>query len=417
VTLFSTVSQSVNAQLTTKGFTFSVRTEAPGFSSSLDCALRTSGYFAMDFSVLLDMPADLGQLNGVPLGRLQLSGTHLAASLVATVAPALSIAIDGSFGYQGVSYALPQIRASVAYSSLAAVPQEIFRQLSDEAASVFSDIRTTASRYLELAAAGLLAEAADPGSVLRQGYGYAAGAAVTAMRQAGYDPGAIGDALRVGYGYGAALTAQVMRSVGATANEVGVAVSVAYKATAQEVGAALAAADYPASVVALTLRDIFGRVPGQVAGILASASISATDTAGALYSAFGVTAEQAAALLSQAGYGVAAVTVALAAVFSVAASQITSMLQRAGYSLEEIALAITGVWQVSPDELARYLAAGGYQLDQIGRFIQSFYQLNPEQLGRVLEAAGFPRERIADFFITLGGAFAEAVKKLDPTTW
>jgi hypothetical protein len=417
LTLFSTVSQSLDAELTTAGFTFNVDAEAPGFSSQLSCALRTSGHFSMGFSVLLDMPADLGQLNGVPLGLLQLNGTHLTASLVATVAPDLSITIEGSFDYQGVSYTLPRIEASVAYSSLAAIPQEIFRQVRDEATSVFGDIRTAADRYLHLVAAGLLAQATDPGSVLRRGYGYAADQVVTAMRAAGFEPGAVAGALRAGFGLAPAQAAQIMRAAGVAASEVGAALRAAYSASPQEAGAALAAAGYAVSELTLTLRDTFGSSMVQSAAILWSVKFSSLDAASALRDAYGVGPEQAAVLLDQAGYGVADISVALRLVFGVAAGQATGVLQFVGYPVNDIATALAVAWGADPNQLAGYLAAGGYPLSQVGGLVQGLYHLNPEQLGRALEAAGYPGQQIATFFDTLGGAFAEAVKQLDPSTW
>lgn len=417
VTLFNTVSQSLDAELTTAGFTFNVDTEAPGFSSQLSCALRTTGSFSMNFSVLLDFPADLGQLNGVPLGLLDLNGTHLTASLKATVAPNLSITIDGNFDYQGVSYTLPHIQESVAYSSLAAIPQEIFRQVRDEATSLFGDIRGTADRYLNLFVAGLVSQATNPGSVLRQGYGYSADQVVSAMRTAGFDIDAVASALHTGFGFDPAQTAQLLRSAGVAAAEVGAALHAVFNSSPGEAGAALAAAGYAVSELTLTLRDVFRSSMTQSASVLWSVKFNAIDAATALHDAYGIGPEQVAVLLSEVGYGVADISVALKLIFNVAAGQATGVLQFAGYPVDQIAMALAAVWGAQPGELAAYLAAGGYPLSQVGGLVESLYHLNPDALGRALEAAGFPGQQIANFFNSLGGAFAEAVKKLDPTTW
>jgi hypothetical protein len=417
VTLFNTVSQSLDAELTTAGFTFNVDTEAPGFSSKLSCALRTTGSFSMDFSVLLDFPADLGQLNGVPLGLLDLNGTHLTAHLKATVAPNLSITIDGNFDYHGVSYTLPHIEESVAYSSLAAIPQEIYRQVRDEATSVFGDIRATADRYLNLFVAGLVSQAMDPGSVLRQGYGYSADQVVTAMRTAGFDIDAVTSALHTGFGLDPARTAQLLRSAGVAAAAVGAALKAVFNSSPDEAGAALVVAGYAIGELTTTLRDVFGRSQVQSASILFTIKVNASDAAKALHDVYGIDPGQAAVLLQLAGYGVADISIALRFALGVQPGQATGVLQFAGYPVDQIAMVLASVWNAQPNELAGYLAAGEYPLSQVGGLVESLYRLNPEQLGQALEAAGYPAQQIASFFDTLGGAFAEAVKKLDPTTW
>jgi hypothetical protein len=242
LTLFSTLTQSVNAQLTSSGFTFVADASAFGFSSALACAFSTSGHLSMTFSVSVTADADLGALGGVQLGHVHLAGVSVSCSLAADAAPSLRITIEASFGFDGASYTMPQISVSTPFSSLSDIPDAIVRQIENEGATIFASFIAAAASYLDQVRQGLITAGTEIGTVLRTGYGLTEDQAAAAMKTAGYGITDIGTALISGWG-----------------------------SSAGDVANALASAGYSVSDAGTYLKDTFNLAPDQLHGVLQTA--------------------------------------------------------------------------------------------------------------------------------------------------
>jgi hypothetical protein len=255
LTLFSTLTQTVSAQLTSSGFTFAADASAAGFSSALACAFQTSGHLSMTFSVSLNADADLGTVSGVHVGHVHLADVAAACSLTADASPSLRITIDASFEFDGTGYSMPQISVSTPFSSLPDIPAAILRQIENEGATIFAGFISTAAAYLDVVRQGLITAGDEIGSVLRTGYGLTADQAAAAMKAAGYGITAIGSALISGWG-----------------------------ASAGDVAGALASAGYSVSDAGTYLKDTFNLGPDQLHGVLQTAGYAVDQINGFFHS-------------------------------------------------------------------------------------------------------------------------------------
>jgi hypothetical protein len=261
VTLFSTVTQSMNAQITSSGFTFAVEGSAYGFSSALTCAFQTSGHLSMAFSVALTLDADLGTLNGVHLGAVHLADVGAACSLAASASP-LAITIGASFEFDGSSLTMPALTVSTPFSSLPEIPAAIARQIENEATAIFADFTGTVAAYLGIAYRGLVAGADEIGSVLKTGYGQTQAQATAAMKAAGYTASDIGNALASGWDATATDVATTLRSAGYSVSDAGDVIKNAFNLGPDDLHAALQAAGYAASDIGSFFDDIGGDFAG-----------------------------------------------------------------------------------------------------------------------------------------------------------
>jgi hypothetical protein len=388
VVLFGTAAQTVNAEVTRSGFTFSVTNAGPGYSSALSATLRLPGHLELAFSVLLNLDLDLGVVNGVHLGQVHVANTSMAASLVASASPDLTILVNGAFSFEGTSYTMPQLSVNVPFKGLADLPRRIFDQLKNETTTVFAELRTSADAYLELAHKGVVKAGTDLGSVLRGAFQQTANQAAAAMKTAGYQINEIGAALQRGYG-----------------------------ATAQQAAATLKQAGYAVGEVAAALRTAYGLAADQAASALKQAGYAAGEIADALKTAYGTAADKAAQFLKEAGFTVSQVAGALSVGYGIAVEQIAQLLKQAGYSFDDIGVALHADFGLSPDQLAAVLRSIGDGADQVGNLLKELFGLGPTDLGGLLRAIGYAADEVKQFFEELGHEFEEAVKHLDPTTW
>ena len=186
LTLFNTVSQSMNAQLTSSGFTFAVDGSAHGFSSALTCEFSTSGSLSMAFTLAVTADIDLGALHGIHLGAVHLDGVAASCHLAASVSPSLSIEIDASIDFDGRDLTMPSLRLTETFSSLAGLPAAIVRQIEEAGAAIFAGLIGDAAQYLDVVHKGLVTGADEVGTVLKTGYQQTQAQAATAMKEAGY---------------------------------------------------------------------------------------------------------------------------------------------------------------------------------------------------------------------------------------
>lgn len=258
LTLFSTVTQSVTAQVTRSGFTFTVDGSAYGFSSALACAFQTSGHLSMTFSVSVSADVDLGTINGVRLGHVHLADVAVACSLAVDVAPSLSITIDASFSFAGISCAVPRISVSTPFSSLSDIPPEIVRQIENDGAAIFSGLIATAAAYLDVVYRGLVAVGDEIGGVLKTGYGLTADQAAADMKAAGFAVTDIGDALINGGSATAGDVASALSSAGYSVSDAGTFIKNAFNLGPDALHSALQAAGYATSQIGGFFNDLGG---------------------------------------------------------------------------------------------------------------------------------------------------------------
>lgn len=257
LTLFSTVTQSVNAQVTSSGFTFSVDGSAYGFSSALACAFDTSGTLTMTFSVSLTVDVDLGSLNGVHLGHVSLVSVSASCSLGVSASP-LGITVDARFGFDGSTMSMPRISVSTPFPSLPAIPAAIVQQIENEGATIFAGFIGTVASYLSIADKGLVAGADEIGSVLKTGYGQTQAQAAAAMKAAGYAVADIGSALTGGWNATAEELASALQSAGYSVSDVGTYLKSAFNLGPDALHSALQAAGYAASDIGSFFNDLGG---------------------------------------------------------------------------------------------------------------------------------------------------------------
>lgn len=257
LTLFSTVTQSVNAQVTNSGFTFSVDGSAYGFSSALACAFQTSGTLTMTFSVSLTVDVDLGSLNGVHLGHVPLVSVSASCSLGVSASP-LGITVDASFGFDGSILSMPRISVSTPFPSLPAIPAAIAQQIENEGAAIFAGFTGTVATYLGIAYKGLVAGADEIGSVLKTGYGQTQTQAATAMKAAGYAVADIGSALTGGWNATAGEVASALQSAGYPVSDAGTYLKNAFNLGPDALHSALQGAGYAASDIGSFFDDLGG---------------------------------------------------------------------------------------------------------------------------------------------------------------
>ena len=246
LTLFSTVTQSVTAQVTSSGFTFTVDGSAYGFSSALTCTFQTSGHLSMTFSVSLTLDVDLGTLYGIHLGHVSLVSVSAACILTASASP-LAVTVDATFGFDAVTLSMPQIAASTPFASLSDIPAQIARQIEDCGAAIFSGFIGTAAEYLGIAYRGLVAGADAIGSVLKTGYGLTESQAATAMKTAGYAVTDVGNALVSGWSATAGDAAAALQSAGYAVSDAGTFIKNAFSLSPDALHTALQEAGYAAS--------------------------------------------------------------------------------------------------------------------------------------------------------------------------
>jgi hypothetical protein len=257
LTLFSTVTESVNAQVTNSGFTFSADGSAYGFSSALDCSFQVSGSLTMTFSVSLTLDVGLGTLNGVHLGHVPLVSVSAACGLSVSASP-LAIAVDASFGFDGSTLTMPRISVSTPFPSLSDIPAEIARQVENEGVTIFSSFIGTVASYLGIAYKGLVAGADTIGSVLKTGYGQTQAQAAAAMKAAGYAVDDIGSALTSGWNATAGDVASALKSVGYPVSDAGNYVKNAFSLGPDALNSALHSAGYAASDIGNFFDDLGG---------------------------------------------------------------------------------------------------------------------------------------------------------------
>jgi hypothetical protein len=249
LTLFSTVTQSVNAQLTRSGFIFTVEGSAFGFSSALSCAFQTPGHLSMGFSVSLNADVDLGTLNGIHLGHVHLADVSVTCSLAADASPSLRITIDAAFSFDGTSYSMPQLSASTPFSSLSDIPAEILRQIQNEGAAIFSGFIADAAAYLGVVQRGLVTAGDQIGTVLKAGYGQTADQAAAAAKAAGYPVNDIGNALISGWNATPGGVATALNSAGYSVSDTGSFIKNAFSLNPDQLHSALQTAGYAADQV------------------------------------------------------------------------------------------------------------------------------------------------------------------------
>lgn len=246
LTLFSTVTTSVNAQVTSSGFTFSVDGSAYGFSSALACSFQISGTLSMTFSVAVSATVSLGTLNGVHLGSVSLVSVSAACGLAVSASP-LAITINAGFSFDGASVAMPPLTVSVPFASLPAIPAAIVQQIENSGAAIFAAFTGTVAAYLGIAYKGLVAGADEIGSVLKTGYGQTEAQAAAAMKAAGYGVTEVGNALIGGWNATAGDVASALQSAGYAVGEAGTFLKNAFSLGPDALHSALAAAGYAAS--------------------------------------------------------------------------------------------------------------------------------------------------------------------------
>lgn len=257
LTLFSTVTQSVNAQVTNSGFTFSVDASAYGFSSALACVFQTSGTLTMTFSVSLTVDVDLGSLNGVHLGHVPLVSVSASCGLGVSASP-LGITVDASFGFDGSILSMPRISVSTPFPSLPAIPAAIVQQIENEGATIFAGFIGTVASYLGIACKGLVAGADEIGSVLKTGYGQTQTQAAAAMKAAGYAVADIGSALTGGWNATANDVASALQSAGYSVSDAGIYLKSAFDLGPDALHSALSAAGYATSDIGNFFNDLGG---------------------------------------------------------------------------------------------------------------------------------------------------------------
>jgi hypothetical protein len=475
LTLFRTASQTLNAQLTRSGFTFEVNAASHGFSTNLSCSLGGRAHLEMAFSILLNTNVDLGEVNGAQLGQLRLANAELAATLVADASAAFSLTVNGDIKFNGASYGMPQLSLNVPFSSLAEIPDAITHYVQREGNATFQGAWATAGAYAELVARGLLAGGDQVGQVLRRAYGQSAEAAATAMKAAGYAATDTARALGSAYQQTMSSAAQALKTAGYPVADVGTELRQAYHASLQDATAALQAAGYPVYDVATTLHDTYGATAsqaaqalktagygaadigtalksgygssaGDVATALAAAGYGASDVASvlrhgygipdqdaatalraagyapgdigsALKSGYGTVDQDAAVALRAAGYGAGDVSGALRSAYGSSASSAAQLLKTAGYGLSDVGSALKSTYGASAQDVAAALRSAGYALSDVGNVIKDAFGLGPDQLHAALTAAGFAASDITGYFKSIGGAFSDLGKKLDPRNW
>ncbi|HLK02586.1 MAG TPA: hypothetical protein VKU39_22120 [Streptosporangiaceae bacterium] len=244
VTLFSTVTSSVTAELTSSGFTFAVDGSAYGFSSSLTCSFQISGSMSMAFSVALTLDVDLGSLNGMHLGHVSLVSVSASCGLSAS---ASAITVDASFSFDGATVAMPALTVSTPFSSLSAIPAAIAQQIENSGAAIFAAFTGTVASYLGIAYKGLVAGADEIGGVLKTGYGQTEAQAAAAMKAAGYGVADVGNALIGGWNATAGDVASALQSAGYAVSDAGTFLKNAFSLGPDALHSALSAAGYAAS--------------------------------------------------------------------------------------------------------------------------------------------------------------------------
>lgn len=279
--LFSTVSESVNAQLIRSGFTFEVSGSASGFASSLACTFQLPGQLAMAFSVLLNTDVDLGTISGVHLGHVHLAGVALAGRLAADASPSLRITIDGAFEFDGASFAMPRISVSEPFSSLSDIPAAIQRQVENDGAAIFAGFRATAAVYLDVIRRSLVIAGDEIGKVLRTGYSQTADQAAAAMKTAGYAARDVASALRFGYNDTGAQAAQALKDAGYGISDIGDALTSVWGATANDVANELKSAGYSVSDAGNYIKSAFNLAPDQLHAALQGAGYAADEVSSA----------------------------------------------------------------------------------------------------------------------------------------
>jgi hypothetical protein len=285
LTLFSTLSKTVNAQVTKQGLTFEVTDAGPGFSSTLRCSLQMPPRLQVRFSVVLDLDVDLGTVAGVNFGTLRLGDAGLDATLLAAVEPA-SLTVDGSFEVDGMRYAMPELSVTVPFSSLEQLPGAIADQIEREVTATFAPLYNSASAYASLARQGIVAGADEIGSVMRSAYGLAAEQAAATMKDVDYAASEVAQAFQAGYDVTDEEAARLLRTAGYGATDVASALEQVWDTTADTAAGYLKAVGYGIDDVGSALQDVFGLPPTALDQALSLAGYATSEIKGA-FSAIG----------------------------------------------------------------------------------------------------------------------------------
>jgi hypothetical protein len=146
--LFNTVSDTLNARLTTSGFTFETAYKVGDvFADNLSCSLKNWTHFELGFSFALRTDVPIGVVGSVDLGPIHLNTTFDGA-VVVDVSSGFSIVTTGTFAFQGVTYTLPAISDTVPYSSLEAIPAAVTDQIRRYATELFNELIDEATQIV-----------------------------------------------------------------------------------------------------------------------------------------------------------------------------------------------------------------------------------------------------------------------------
>ncbi|HTU74885.1 MAG TPA: hypothetical protein VMG38_15330 [Trebonia sp.] len=300
LTLFSTLSETVNAQVTKQGLTFEVTGAGPGFSSTLQCSLQMPPRLQVSFSVRLDLDIDLGTVAGVNLGTLRLGGAGLDASLLAAVEPA-SLTVDGSLEVDGVRYTMPELAVTVPFRSLAQLPGAIADQVEREVTATFASLYDSASAYASLARQAIVAGADEIGSVMCSAYDLTAEQAAATMKDVDYAADQVAQAFQAGYDVTDEEAARLLRTAGYGATDVASALEDVWDTTADTAACYLKAVGYGIDDIGSALQDVFNLAPTALNQALSLAGYATSEIEGA-FSAIGADFDEVASAANPANW-------------------------------------------------------------------------------------------------------------------
>lgn len=149
VVLFNTVSDTLNLQVTSSGFTFETAYKVNQvFSSNLQCSLTSRTHFELAFSFALTLDVPIGAIAGVDLGPIHLN-TSLEGKVVVDVSGAFRLTVDGSFESEGDRYTMPTISVSAPFASLEQITKAVDDQIRNEASTIFKDMIDRATQIIQ----------------------------------------------------------------------------------------------------------------------------------------------------------------------------------------------------------------------------------------------------------------------------
>lgn len=153
VTLFDLISSDVEIEVSNDGFTYMQREDAGGvFHSEFDCTISKSG-FAAQSEFDIDIKGNIGPIKilGIDFGTLSLDvGFHTKLDFKVD-ASGFTMAVAGSFEFEGLSLTMPDLTIHESFSSFAELPDKILQQIEDNADEIFAELFDAAKRLLEAA--------------------------------------------------------------------------------------------------------------------------------------------------------------------------------------------------------------------------------------------------------------------------